>query len=139
MDTAEIIRAEKEEKALKLKVKELQSEVLKLATVVKAMKKRLDRFEPTKVERLMDSFSSRVKTVDEIIKVSVLRSTVATELSFMARGAGDPERGFINSDVIFALDLPPSFWEENYCDERTILEWIALIRAARLGSSKKAA
>jgi len=117
------------------KLKELQAEVRKMQKVVAEVSARINKFEPTKVEKMMDSFHGRVKAVDTIIRNSVLRSTVATELSFMARGCKDSERDFINSDVIFALDLPPSFWEENYCDERTIHEWITLLRARRLGPS----
>ena len=128
--TAPLTLAERNE----IKIKQMDIDVRKMMKVVGEVNARLNKFEPTQVEKMMDSFRGRVKVVDTIIKNSVLRATVATELSFMARGADDPERQFINSDVIFALDLPTSFWEENYCEERTIKEWIALVRKKRLGN-----
>lgn len=117
----------------------LRAELNKLTKTVKEMKARLDVFEPTEVEKRLGTFGGRVKVVDEIIKTCVLRATVATELSFKARNSGSVEREFITSDVIYALDLPHSFWQDNYSEMRTIDAWVSLIRSRRLGAQSKAA
>lgn len=114
---------------------EVKRQIASVRTTQAAMKARMDAVEPGAVEKTLSTFKDRVKVVDEIIKTCVLRATVATELSFLGRNAGEYEREFVSSDVIYALDLPHSFWVDNYSETRTIEEWVLLIRQHRFWRS----